>query len=101
MGLFSFLTESGRGCFAVLAKDRLVYQVELIFRGIILEFDFFFLYILFPYIILLFGILTTVLNSVRSWFVAVYFPYEITLRLGFVSMFCSQLIRNSSVSLCK
>ncbi|KAL3514285.1 hypothetical protein ACH5RR_027002, partial [Cinchona calisaya] len=26
MGLFSFLTESGRGCFAVLAKDVLIYE---------------------------------------------------------------------------
>ncbi|KAL6995196.1 hypothetical protein U1Q18_005331 [Sarracenia purpurea var. burkii] len=25
MGLFSFLTENGRGCFAVLAKDKLIY----------------------------------------------------------------------------
>ncbi|CAI9116125.1 OLC1v1017198C2 [Oldenlandia corymbosa var. corymbosa] len=26
MGLFSFLTESGKGCFSVLAKDRLIYE---------------------------------------------------------------------------
>ncbi|KAG9149664.1 hypothetical protein Leryth_017584 [Lithospermum erythrorhizon] len=26
MGLFSFLTENGKGCFAVLAKDKLIYE---------------------------------------------------------------------------
>ncbi|KAL3830393.1 hypothetical protein ACJIZ3_019195 [Penstemon smallii] len=26
MGLFSFLTENGRGCYAVITKDRLIYQ---------------------------------------------------------------------------
>lgn len=31
MGLFSFLTESGRGCFAVIAKDRLTSEVTLRF----------------------------------------------------------------------
>lgn len=36
MGLFSFLTESGRGCFAVLAKDRLIYEVTLWFFMVVL-----------------------------------------------------------------
>lgn len=27
MGLFSFLTESGRGCLGVLGKDKLIYEV--------------------------------------------------------------------------
>lgn len=27
MGLFNFLTENGRGCFAALAKDKLIYEV--------------------------------------------------------------------------
>lgn len=29
MGLFSFLTENGRGCYAVLAMDKLIYEVKL------------------------------------------------------------------------
>lgn len=29
MGLFSFLTENGRGCYAVLAIDKLIYEVML------------------------------------------------------------------------
>lgn len=28
MGLFSFLTENGRGCLAALAKDKLIYEVR-------------------------------------------------------------------------
>lgn len=28
MGLFSFLTENGRGCLAALAKDKLFYEVR-------------------------------------------------------------------------
>lgn len=28
MGLFSFLTENGRGCWSALAKDRLFYEVK-------------------------------------------------------------------------
>lgn len=28
MGLFSFLTESGRGCIAVLTKNSLIYEVQ-------------------------------------------------------------------------
>lgn len=33
MGLFSFLTESGRGCLAVLAKDKLIYEVKIFLPG--------------------------------------------------------------------
>lgn len=29
MGLFSFLTENGRGCYAVLAVDKLIYEVKI------------------------------------------------------------------------
>lgn len=29
MGLFSFLTENGRGCLAVVAKDKLIYEVSI------------------------------------------------------------------------
>lgn len=29
MGLFSFLTENGRGCSAVLAQDRFIYEVKI------------------------------------------------------------------------
>lgn len=29
MGLFSFLSESKKGCLAVLTKDRLLFEVEL------------------------------------------------------------------------
>jgi hypothetical protein len=28
MGLFSFLTENGKGCLAVVAKDKLIYEVK-------------------------------------------------------------------------
>lgn len=28
MGLFSFLTENGKGCMAVVAKDKLIYEVK-------------------------------------------------------------------------
>ena len=30
MGLFSFLAESGRGSLAVLAKDKLIYEVKIV-----------------------------------------------------------------------
>lgn len=30
MGLFCFLTETGRGCYAVLAKGKLIYEVKFI-----------------------------------------------------------------------
>lgn len=33
MGLFSFLTENGRGCLAVLAKDKLIYEVKIFLPG--------------------------------------------------------------------
>lgn len=29
MGLFSFLTENGKGCLAVVAKDKLIYEVKV------------------------------------------------------------------------
>lgn len=29
MGLFSFLTDNGRGSLAVLAKDKLIYEVKI------------------------------------------------------------------------
>ena len=28
MGLFSFLTDNGKGCLAVVAKDKLIYEVK-------------------------------------------------------------------------
>lgn len=31
MGLFSFLTQNGRGCLAVLAKDKLIYEVSIFY----------------------------------------------------------------------
>lgn len=46
MGLFSFLTENGKGCLAVLAKDKLIYEVRI--------------YITFSYLI--FGIPSSILH---------------------------------------
>lgn len=39
MGLFNFLAENGRGCMAALAKDKLLYEVNIFFGDYVLVLD--------------------------------------------------------------